>query len=133
MDREELLARYAAGERDFRGVILQYISNLSCSEWWYCRIPMLIGCYMQDAVMEGCYFRADFIDCDWRNGQIISCSFDEFVLDRCDLRNTRWSSGRHYIGSERDGLGNFRIGYSETFDKDGVFHPSVYHYNGIPF
>lgn len=171
MTREELLARYEAGERDFRGVVLQYISldgiefvgadftgaifnrvsfqriyinrdignswsrftncNLSCSEWWYCRIPRLVSCYMQYAVIEGCYLRSGFVDCDWRNGQVISSYFDGFIFDRCDLRNTRWSSGNNFVGGEFAGLDPTGILYSETFDKEGVFHPSIY--DDLPF
>ena len=164
MDAEELLGRYEAGERDFQGVTLQYISlnaiefieadftgaifnhvsfksiltnnsvvncsfincNLSCSQWWYCRIPMLVASYMQYAVMEGCYVRGDFINCDWRNSQVISCFFDGVVFDRCDLRNMRWSDGRRYVGSECEGLDPCGVLYTETFDREGVFHPRVY-------
>ena len=122
MDREELLERYAAGKRDFRGVIFQHINldgielegtdftgaifnnvgkgisfgsifvncNFSCSEWWFCVVPKLVRCNLQYAVMEGCLFGWEFIDCDWRFGQIEGAYFDDFVFEECDLREMRW-------------------------------------------
>ena len=165
--REELLARYAAGERDFRGVILQYVSldgvelegvdftgaifntvsfksvtvaigdnhttrrtvftncNFSCSEWWFCYVPKLIGCNLQFAVMEGCYFRPNFVNCDWRDGQIIGAYFDEFIFEGCDLRNMRWSSGICIFPEEYFRPG-WTILYRNTIDKNGVFHSGIH-------
>ena len=123
MDREELLGKYVAGERDFRGVILQYISldgvklegvnftgaifnavsfkttlidsedisqgfnepifvncNFSCSEWWVCRLPKLVGCNFQYSTMEGCYLFDRFVDCDWRYSQIQGCYWDDLYF-----------------------------------------------------
>lgn len=161
--REDLLKRYAAGERDFQGVILQYISldgvelegvdftgaifnsvtfesvwidncisncgfincNFSCSEWWFCRIPEMSGCNLQYAVMEACYFRGSSVDCDWRSSHTIEAYHDEFIFERCDLRESRESTGRYHLGPEPYGHPGFGILYRDTLDRDGVFHSGI--------
>ena len=169
---EELLVRYAAGERDFTGVILSNIRvgggggvnlegvnfsgaifknilieryrttkitigskftncNFSYSKWSFCDMPRLIGCNLQYSVMESCLFCIRFIDCDWRYSQLIGANFDEFIMERCDLRGGLWSDGPS-IGFENrgDGQGNFTYQYVDTIDPDGVFHSGIY--NSLP-
>ena len=97
--------------------------NFSCSEW-LCRIPKMSGCNLQYAVMEGCYFRPNLIDCDWKYGQIIGAYFDEFIFERCDLREIRWSSGA-WIGAEIYRSPGWIIIYRDTFDSEGVFRSEI--------
>jgi uncharacterized protein YjbI with pentapeptide repeats len=101
--------------------------NFSKSVWEFCEMPGFKGCNLQYALMRGCYFYIRFTDCDWRYGQVIGANFDEMIFERCNLSEGKWSNGR-YIGFEDrgSGLGNFGIGYIETFDTDGVFHSGIY-------
>ena len=150
---EELLAQYQQGKRDFRGVILQYTSldiaklegvdftgaifnnvslqltfincNFFCSEWWFCRIPKFMGCNMQYAVFEGCYFSGISVDSDWKNSQTMSPYHDEFIYERCDLRGMRKSSGGIYLGPEDYCTPGFGVLYKNTFDEDGFFHSGI--------
>jgi uncharacterized protein YjbI with pentapeptide repeats len=174
MDREELLGKYVAGERDFRGVILQYISldgvklegvnftgaifnavsfkttlidsedisqgfnepifvncNFSCSEWWVCRLPKLVGCNFQYSTMEGCYLFDRFVDCDWRYSQIKGCYWDDCIFEGCDFREMRLNQEfvlmpQILMPELYDFDPSFGIRYVNTFDKDGVFHSGIY-------
>jgi hypothetical protein len=157
MDGEELLRRYAAGERDFRGVIFQHINldgieleeadftgaifnnigksnsfdsifvncNFSCSEWWSCVTPKLVGCNLQYAVMKSCRFWSKFINCDWRFGQIKGAYWDDFVFEECDLREMRWSEEGRILVPEPYVDPNFGLLFRNTFDKDGAFHSGI--------
>ena len=169
MTREEFLSRYNAGERDFRGVVLQLISldgvqlkgvdftgaifnevsfnvapiysqgifkgtrgclftncNFSCTELWFCEIPKLFGCNFQYSVMEGCYFGSKFIDCDWRNSQIIGATFDDAIFEGCNLTGQRFTWTGRSVKSEVSGLGWFGIFYKNSFDSDRVFHSGIF-------
>jgi uncharacterized protein YjbI with pentapeptide repeats len=101
--------------------------NFSYSKWSFCEMPRLVGCNLQYSVMEGCFFSRRFIDCDWRYGQLIGADFDEFILERCDLRERLLSIGP-FLGFEDRGGGLQYWGYEyvNTIDPDGVFHSGIY-------
>ncbi|WP_416233588.1 pentapeptide repeat-containing protein [Cronbergia sp. UHCC 0137] len=95
VNAQELLKRYADGERDFRDIILHRV-NLSGVNL---RSVNLCGAYfshvnLQGAILEGEDVSAKFICCDMRDSQLICASPDygnhpHFCC--CDLR---WSTMR---------------------------------------
>ena len=76
MDREELLGRYVAGERDFRGVILQYISLDGVK---------LEGVNFTGAIFNAVSFKTTLID-----PEDISQGFNEPVFLNCNFSCSEW-------------------------------------------
>lgn len=76
MDREELLRRYAAGERDFAGVILQHIS--------------LHGIQLEEVDFTGAIFNAVSFKTTLIRIDDISQGFNEPIFINCNFSCSEW-------------------------------------------
>ncbi|NJL52067.1 MAG: pentapeptide repeat-containing protein [Hydrococcus sp. SU_1_0] len=76
MTREELLAQYAAGERDFQGVLLQYISLDGVQ---------LEGVNFTGAIFNSVSFNTAFVDCE-----DVSKGFSETIFIECNFSYSEW-------------------------------------------
>ena len=133
MDAEELLRRYAAGERDFQRIILEY-TNLSGVE--------LQGIDLRDARfsyvnlscinLRHCSLSAEFSYCNLRDANIESCDLDYARFFDCDLRgaNTRMChltctgfTRVNLQGAKLGGSGEDPCEFWDVVRYDGVFLP----------
>jgi uncharacterized protein YjbI with pentapeptide repeats len=124
LDAQELLKRYADGERDFRDVILHRVDLSGVN----LRSINLCGAYfshvnLQGATLEGNDLSAHFICCDMRNSQLICPDIDYSgkapKLICSDLRFAKlwwfeWCGARH-IGNNYQGATGIHDGSGEGF------------------
>ncbi|MBE8990878.1 pentapeptide repeat-containing protein [Nostoc sp. LEGE 12450] len=130
---EEFLRRYAAGERDFQQILLEYADlsgvelkgisldgaqfsyvNLSSIKLWDCNLKaQFIYCNFRDALIENCNFDwAWFYDCDLRGSNIRLCDVTSTHFIRVNLQ-----------GATRSNSGKDPCEYWDVVREDGVFVP----------
>ncbi|MEH2380364.1 MAG: pentapeptide repeat-containing protein [Nostoc sp.] len=130
---EEFLRRYAAGERDFQQILLEYADlsgvelqginldgaqfcyvNLSSIKLWYCNLKaQFIYCNFRDALIENCDLESTrFFDCDLGgiNTRICDLTCTRFI--RVNLRDAKLS-----------GSGEDPCRFWDVIREDGVFVP----------
>lgn len=130
---EELLQAYAAGERDFTQIILEYANlsgvelrnldlggaqfsyvNLSSIQLRQCDLRAeFIYCNFTNAVIENCDLGwARFFDCDLRGATSRLCTLSSTKFTRVNLQNSKLS-----------GSGEDPPEYWDVTRQDGVFVP----------
>lgn len=147
MDVKEFLARYKAGERDFRGVslyradlrrfpldgvdfsgaIFQYVKF--CGSYTDC-VNSHIN--FSSAKFWGCDITGKFSFCDFRNTEMVHCDLEWTRFYDCDFRgaNARLCNidGTKFVranleGSELSGSGQDPCRFWDVIRDDGVFIP----------
>ncbi|MEH1961506.1 MAG: pentapeptide repeat-containing protein [Nostoc sp.] len=113
---EEFLRRYAAGERDFQQILLEYADlsgvelqginlhgaqfcyvNLSSIKLWDCNLKaQFIYCNFRDALIEHCDLeRTRFYDCDLRGATLRYVELTSTAFTRVNLQGTKtYGSGK---------------------------------------
>ena len=130
---EELLERYAAGERDFTEIILEY-ANLSGVELRNINLRGAQFSYvnLSSIQLRQCDLRTQFIYCNFTNAIIENCDLERARFYDCDLRgvNTRICNLTstqftrvNLQGSRIDGFGRDFCEYWDLTREDGVFVP----------
>lgn len=130
---EELLERYAAGERDFTEIILEYANlsgvelrniNLSGAQFSYVNLSSIqlrqcdltaqfIYCNFTNAIIENCDLeRARFYDCDLRGA----------ILNHVELTATQFTRV-NLEGTMTKGSGRDPCEFWDVTREDGVFVP----------
>ncbi|WP_392530822.1 pentapeptide repeat-containing protein [Nostoc sp. C117] len=130
---EEFLRRYAAGERDFHRIILEY-ADLSGAELQGINLHGAQFNYvnLSGIKLRSCILKAQFIYCNFRDALIESCNLEWAWFYDCDLRsaNTRVCdlTSTHFIrvnlqGAKLRGFGEDPCKYWDVIRHDGVFVP----------
>lgn len=98
MDAKELLARYASGERNFRGLWLSgadlSYAKLSGADLAGARLvgARLVGAEMAGAILSGTELsEANFMDAELSGADFCSAYFSEAHLDNADLSNANFT------------------------------------------
>lgn len=130
---EEFLKRYAAGERDFKQIILEYADlsgaelqnislrgarfsyvNLSSIKLWDCNLTAeFIYCNFRDTLIENCDLeRTRFFDCDLRGATLRYVELTSTTFTRVNLQ-----------GAKLGGSGKDPCEFWDVVREDGVFVP----------
>ncbi|MHC5764508.1 MAG: pentapeptide repeat-containing protein [Nostoc sp.] len=124
VNAQELLKRYADGERDFRDIILHRVDLSGVN----LRSINLCGAYfshvnLQGAILEGDDLSAHFICCDMRDSQLICPDIDyrgeapKLICSDLRRANLRWFQwcGSEFIGNNFQGAEGISDGSGEGF------------------
>ncbi len=130
---EDLLRRYAAGCRDFQGILIEYgdlsgvelqnidlggarfsYVNLSSIKLWDCDLGAEFSyCNLRDVNIESCRLSyARFFDCDLRGANTRICNFTCTAFTRVNLQ-----------GAKLGGFGEDPCKFWDVVRYDGVFIP----------
>ncbi|MBN3870613.1 pentapeptide repeat-containing protein [Nostoc sp. JL33] len=130
---EEFLRRYAAGERDFQQILLEYADlsgvelqgiNLDGAQFSYVNLSSI--------KLRHCDLRAEFIYCNFRDALIENCDLEWAWFYDCDLRgaNIRLCdvTSTHFIrvnlqGATRNNSGKDPCEFWDVVREDRVFVP----------
>ncbi|MEH1943332.1 MAG: pentapeptide repeat-containing protein [Nostoc sp.] len=130
---EEFLRRYAAGERDFQQILLEY-ADLSGAELKGISLRGAQFSYvnLSSIKLRDCDLRAEFIYCNFTDTNIESCDLERARFFDCDLRgaNIRLCDVSstaftrvNLQGVTRSNSGKDPCEYWDIIREDGVFIP----------
>ncbi|MEH1932299.1 MAG: pentapeptide repeat-containing protein [Nostoc sp.] len=130
---EEFLRRYAAGERDFQQILLEY-ADLSGVELQGINLDGAQFCYvnLSSIKLGDCNLKAQFIYCNFRDALIENCDLECTRFFDCDLRGATLryveltSSAFTRVnlqGTKTYGSGKDPCEFWDVIREDGVFVP----------
>nr|MDZ8058409.1 pentapeptide repeat-containing protein [Nostoc sp. EkiNYC01] len=130
---EDLLRRYAAGERDFQQIILEY-ANLSGVELQNISLKGARFSYvnLSGIKLRDCILKAQFTYCNFTDAVIEQCDLGWAWFFDCDLRGATSTyanlSSAHFTrvnlqGAKLGGSGEDPCEYWDVIRHDGVFIP----------
>jgi len=147
MDGPEFLSRYAAGEKDFRGISLlradltkvpldsvdfsgaRFEGVTFCGSYSNC---INTSVNFSGAYFWACELKGQFDFCDFRDTEIVSCNMECTRFFDCDFRgaNTRLCNLSNtcfirvnFEGSKLSGSGEDPCNFWDVIRDDGVFIP----------
>jgi len=131
---EELLGRYAAGERDFQNIILEYADlsgvelqniDLTGAQFNYVNLSniSLNRCKLLSAQLCYCNFRdAKISSCNLESTSFFDCYLRELSTSSCNLTSTRFIRVS-LQGAKLDGYCEEPCEFWDVIRPDGVFIP----------
>lgn len=131
---EELLRRYAAGERGFQNIILEYadlsgveLQNIDLTEAQFNYVN-LSGLSLHRCELGG----ANFLNCNLKEAKFFGCHLEYTRFFDCDFRAVNMSgcnlTSTHFIrvnfqGTKLGGFGEDPCQFWDIIREDGVFIP----------